>query len=162
MPYHSSLEVANEFIRRSIAEGHPITQMHVQKYVYLAHGWTLALTNSPLVDDRFEAWDYGPVERRLYDALSMCGARPIRRPLRYGDDTPFPSDDGEEAAADLSDAERRIIDDVWQQYKEFEAFQLSALTHENGTPWHQVYEKGKNRAIPNDKIADYFSEIAAR
>jgi uncharacterized phage-associated protein len=162
MPYHSSLEIANEFIRRAITDGRPITQMHIQKYVYLAHGWTLALTGSALINERFEAWDYGPVERRLYDALRGYGAQPIKRPIKYGDDTPFRSDDGGEAAADLSDDERKILDKIWNEYKDFEAFQLSALTHEIGTPWRGIYKKGQNLIIDNVKIGDYFQDLAAR
>ena len=61
--------------------------MHLQKLVYLAHGWTLAVTGDPLVEDRFEAWDYGPVIRKLYDALRSFGSGPITRLIEAGDDT---------------------------------------------------------------------------
>ena len=60
---HSSLAIANEFIRRSLAAPEiELTQMKLQKLVYFAHGWNLVASDGdPLVEDEVQAWDYGPV-----------------------------------------------------------------------------------------------------
>ena len=153
---HSSLAIANEFIRR--AEGaRPLTHMQVQKLVYLAHGWNLAAYDNGLIEDDIEAWEFGPVIRRLYDALRIYGRGPIARLLRWGDDTPFKSDDCEEAFAQLTPEEIGIIDLVWEKYGEFPAFKLSALTHEEGTPWSNAFTQGRNKVIEDASIRDYFA-----
>ena len=152
---HSSLAIANEFIRR--AEGkRPLTHMQVQKLVYLAHGWALGALGQPLIDDDVEAWDFGPVVRKLYDALRAYGRGPITRAIHWGDDTPFRSDDGEEAFEQLSEEEQTVVDLVWEKYGGFPAFKLSALTHEPDTPWSGAYAWGRDGAIRNDAIREYF------
>jgi uncharacterized phage-associated protein len=157
---HSSLAIANEFIRR--AEGRPLTHMQVQKLVYLAHGWSLGALGQPLIDDDVEAWAFGPVVRKLYDALRDYGRGPITRPIRWGDDTPFLSDDGEEAVEPLSDDEQTVIDVIWEKYGHFPAFKLSAMTHEPDTPWFNAYEPGRNGAISDEAIREYFHERFAQ
>jgi uncharacterized phage-associated protein len=153
---HSSLAIANEFIER--AKGtRSLTHMQVQKLVYLAHGWNLAAYEQSLIEDDIEAWEFGPVIRRLYDALRIYGRGPITKLLRWGDDTPFKSDDYEEAFAQLTPEEIDIIDLIWEKYGSFPAFKLSALTHENGTPWFSAFSQGRNKVINNDAIRDYFA-----
>lgn len=157
-PY-SSLAVANEFIRRSIDDERPITQMKAQKLVYLAHGWSLAGLNEPLVEDQFQAWEFGPVIPNLYAALRRYGRAPIREPLRWGADTPFNFDDDGEAFEEMTPNEQAVVDFVWETYGEYPAFQLSALTHQPGTPWSNAFEHGRNRPIDNDAIQTHFQEL---
>lgn len=160
---HSVLAIANEFLRRARAGQPPrgLTNMQLQKLIYLAHGWNLAVTGEELISDRFEAWQFGPVVRKLYDAIKHYGDRPVSRYIRWGDDTPFPYDDErEEAFEDLLPVERDVIDRVWHEYSGFEAFQLSALTHADGTPWTRAYVRGENRPIANNSIHEEFVRLA--
>jgi len=155
---HSSLAIANEFIRR--AEGaRPLTHMQLQKLVYLAHGWSLGAFDAPLIEDDIEAWDFGPVIRRLYDALRRYGRDKVTKRLRWGDDTLFRFDNGEEAIDELTDNERAVIDLVWNKYGHFPAFKLSALTHQDDTPWSETFRFGRNSVIKNEKIARHFKQL---
>lgn len=156
MPNHSPLAIANEFIRRSNGT---LTQMQLQKLVYLGHGWSLAGLGAPLIDDLFQAWEFGPVAPPLYSALRQFGSRPVMRQLQWGEDTPFPDDDGDIAIEELDGEEQSVIDNVWRVYGSYPAFQLSALTHVDGSPWEQVYERGRNRVIDNERIANYFRQL---
>jgi uncharacterized phage-associated protein len=158
---HSSLAIANEFLRRAQDEGVLLTNMHVQKLVYIAHGWNLAVCNEPLIDEPFLAWDYGPVAHSLYQALRRYGSGSVPRLLRRGDDTPsFGDDDGEAVSATLSVDETRVIKQIWDEFKGYKAFQLSELTHKSDSPWSKSFKKGKNTPIPNLSIQDYFSVLA--
>jgi uncharacterized phage-associated protein len=159
---HSPLAIANEFIKRAFAEGRRLTPMQIQKLVYLAHGWNLAVTGETLIEGWFEAWDWGPVNRPLYEALRKFGADPVDRLLYWGEDLPlFGSDnDGPVAIEDLIGEEREVVDRTWKIYGKYEAFQLSALTHESGTPWDMVYEKRRNRQVSNNAIQEYFLRLA--
>lgn len=40
--------------------------MQVIKMAHIAHGYSLAIHNEPLVDEAVEAWKYGPVVPSLY------------------------------------------------------------------------------------------------
>lgn len=162
MPFHSSLAIANEFIDRARRARRPITHMHLQKFVYLAHGWNLAVNSNALIEDPVEAWEFGPVVRRLYDALRSFGSAAIANPIGWGADTDFRSDDRGPARARLLPEESAVIDRVWDVYGGYEAFQLSALTHAPGTPWERTYQRGRNHIIEQHRIQDYFSEIASR
>lgn len=74
-----SPDIANEFIRRGLREGRAFDQMQLQKLVYIAHGWCLAFSGEPLTGDRPEAWDFGPVYRRLANALQRRDTTSYRR-----------------------------------------------------------------------------------
>lgn len=162
-----SAEIANEFIRRAAAEKRALTQMQLQKLVYIAHGWNLAINGEKLTHDDPQAWDYGPVYRDLWEALRTYGRAPVTREILNGEYLPGVLDDetaGTPARARLSEDEQAIIDRVYQSYGRFHAFKLSALTHEPDTPWTQVYGEGGGRfhEITPDQIRQYFLDLAAR
>src|ERR1700738_3701746 len=75
--------VANYFLERAKAEGIPITPMAIQKLVYFAHGWMLAVYGRPLINQRIEAWEYGPVIRDLYQQFKRFGDLPISEPANF-------------------------------------------------------------------------------
>jgi uncharacterized phage-associated protein len=158
MPY-SSLEIANEFLRLAQEEGIQLTQMQLQKLVYLAHGYSLAIEGEPLVEDNVEAWDYGTVFRPLWNALTQYGNAPVPGIIRWGDGSGFIRTGGKEANERLSPAEKAIVGKVWDIYGRYPAFKLSALTHDQNGPWKRHYVKGENRVIPNDSIREYFRNL---
>ena len=69
--------VANDFLDLAGSESCPLSQMQVQKLLYFSHGWHLALRGEPLTVEPFEAWDYGPVVRRLWERLRKYGNKPV-------------------------------------------------------------------------------------
>lgn len=161
---HSSLAIANEFIRRGLSQNGSgaLTQMQVQKLVYLAHAWTLASLEEPLIEDPVEAWKFGPVIRKLYSALSRYGRDKITREICWGEDTPFyRGDDGDVAQEELTPFEESVVDLIWETYGGYPAFKLSALTHEPDSPWSQTYDESSNRIIPESLIKEYFKEKLA-
>jgi uncharacterized phage-associated protein len=134
--------------------------MQAQKLVYLSHGFNLALHDSPLVDDPVEAWEFGPVIRKLYDALKRYGKSHIVRVIYWGDDTPLTVQAHTEALVSLSNTEAAVVQDVWDSYGQVPAFKLSALTHQDDTPWRMMYREGRNTIIPNDLIKKYFQQVS--
>src|SRR5262245_59991994 len=73
--------VSNYFLIRADNEGRPITPMKLQKLMYFAHGWHLALDTSgdSLIAEDAQAWDYGPVFPHTYYEFKDFGNRPIDR-----------------------------------------------------------------------------------
>ena len=158
--------IANEFIRRARADGRALTQRHLQKLVYIAHGWNLAVNGKPLTVDTPKAGDFGPVYTELWGALRDYGGEPVLREIRNSDFTFgfFDQDPQGHAVARLDAEEVAVIDRVYRVYGKFQAFQLSALTHHPGTPWTRVYGGGEGRSqdIPADMIRSYFVDLAAK
>ena len=64
-----SLAVANWFLEKAWRNNHNITAMSLQKLVYFAHCWQLALYNEPLTNEFPQAWSWGPVFRDIYMML---------------------------------------------------------------------------------------------
>lgn len=161
-----SPEIANEFIKLARDDGTAFTQMQLQKLVYIANGWNLAISGQSLTDDEPQAWEYGPVYRELNDALRRYGREKVTQEIRNAEFQPgyFMDDPGAVAVARLSLDEAEVIKRVYRNYGQFHAYQLSALTHKTGTPWEQIYKEGqgRNQFIPSTMIRDHFVGLANR
>jgi uncharacterized phage-associated protein len=70
-------EVADWFIRFAHEVGDPITNLRLQKLMYYAQAWYLALNGEQLIPDTFEAWAHGPVIPSLYERFSAYRWNPI-------------------------------------------------------------------------------------
>ena len=150
--------IANQFFPLAQRAGNPLTNMRIQKLVFIAHGWSLAINDQPLTIDDPEAWDYGPVYRDLYKSLRDYGSNYITRPILYSDYLQFA--DNNEAVAPVTQQEQQLITAVWENYGHFRAFQLSALTHVEGSPWSRAYAEGQNTVIGRQGIREFFLRVA--
>lgn len=159
----TSLDVANEFIRLAKESGRELTQMQLQKLVYIAHGWRLALMDQGLTIDKPQAWDFGPVYPELYEQLKRYGRGPVTAYVRRLEESIsywFSGKKDNLPVSSLNDEDRQLIATVFEIYGSYPAYQLSALTHEDDTPWSQVYERNRNRHIPDDIIEAHFKKLA--
>ncbi len=154
--------IANEFFWLAEQGAEPLTQMQVQKLVYFAHGWNLAITGEPLINERVEAWEYGPVVKSLYKDLREYGSGPIGRPLVEPDWESLNSlitptiDDGPDP--DTNDFTKALVQKIWDTYGRFKAFQLSEMTHVPDSPWSEARNTGM-QFIPDDRIRKYFESL---
>jgi uncharacterized phage-associated protein len=69
--------VTNFFLDRAEARGAKLTIMTLLKVLYFAHAWYLAKEGKPLIAQPFEAWEYGPVNRVVYDQFKTLGKKHI-------------------------------------------------------------------------------------
>jgi uncharacterized phage-associated protein len=156
--------IANVFLAIAETEGKRLTPLQLIKLVYIAHGWYLALTSKPLIRETPEAWKYGPVVPSLYQEFKRFGNSPVtRRAGEFGFNVPPPElpEDGEDGGL------HRFLQKIWKVYGKYTGAQLSTLTHQEGTPWHEVWyhRGGKDRPaeeIPNDLIRQHYQELKAR
>lgn len=70
-------EVADWFIRFAYEVGDPITNLRLQKLMYYAQAWYLALNGERLIPDRFEAWVHGPVCPPVWERFAGYRWNPI-------------------------------------------------------------------------------------
>jgi len=165
-PFNSKA-VANFLLDLARAQGEQLTPMKLQKLVYYAHGWCLALTGKPLINEVVQAWSFGPVVRSLYEEFREFGANPITRPameavyldesnVKYG----CPSlDDKKGPDVDFA---KSLLKRIWEVYGRYSGVQLSNMTHAPGTAWNRVYKLyneniPKNATIPDDWIREEFT-----
>jgi uncharacterized phage-associated protein len=161
---HRSVAIANEFLRRAGDGG--LTQMQLQKLVYFAHGWSLALRNQPLTSDELQAWNYGPVYPDLYDHTKYFGKGPITRQITPDDDEAVRfftrSGRADPYKATLTADEKSLLDAVWSRYGRLSGVRLSALTHQPGTPWFETFKLGRNTRFDDTIIKTHYDELAAQ
>ena len=162
----SALEVANEFLSLPEAQGR-LTQMKLQKLAFIADGWNWVINENDLVDESAEAWNYGPVFKALYDHTKFFGSSPIPRGrLITPDDSEVmrffggKSKKSSPYRAELSPAQKSVIQHVWSRYGGLSAIELSQLTHRPGTPWFNAFSRGKNSVISLNDIKKHYQELA--
>jgi uncharacterized phage-associated protein len=163
--------IANFFLHEAENHGASLTQMKLQKLVYFAHGWHLGITNDPLLNEQVQAWSFGPVIRSLYKEFSEFGADKITRrafSVRQNPGQRLNSLDNWQAYIPSIDDEaedhefvERLLKRIWEVYGDYTAFQLSNMTHADGTPWDRL-SKSFNGNIPkyatilDEWIREYF------
>jgi uncharacterized phage-associated protein len=155
--------VANYFLDLAKTGGRTIDPMGIQKFVYFAHGWNLALNDRPLIAQRIEAWDYGPVIRDLYYEFKRFGNGPITQPameLNVEPGTTRVRFTKSELTSAVPKETLSLLDRVWEVYRPFTSIQLSNLTHTPGSPWSRARESGQE-VIDDGVIRDYFRSPAA-
>ena len=168
-PPYDAKAVANYFLELAGRDGRTLDPMKIQKLVYLAHGWHLALTGKPLVTERIEAWQYGPVIRSLYAAFQDAGSGPIKAPAREaqfadGKVVFVVSPRIQDLQDPANEETRKILDEIWKVYGGFTAVQLSNLTHEQGSPWEITWSRSKDKEglVIDDKLVQEYFENQAR
>ena len=155
MTQSNTLAIANFFIRKSLKEKKPITQIKLQKLIYFAHGFYLALKEKPLVGEKIEAWQYGPVIPSVYHRFKKWGSRNIRKVLVDKEANPI-----------INEEDIEFLDLVWHKFSTLSAAQLVKISHEKDGPWNKAIEKSKslvgfvvpNIVINNIEIYMYFKE----
>ena len=125
------------------------TPMHVLKIVYVCHGWMLAVDDEALITEPVEAWTYGPVVPTVYHRYKRYGAQSI-------------FEDVDDRSGELGESAQALMGVIEEAYRPYTAAQLSALTHQPGTPWDVTRRRhGIGAVIPNELIQEHFSELLA-
>lgn len=150
---HDSRAVANEILKIGREKNVSMSMMKLIKLVYFAHAWLLGVIGKPLCSDPVEAWPYGPVFRDLYFDLPYKGSQVVDKLIEM----PF----GGVYTGEFSTDEKSVMSRVVDVYGNLDAFQLSDITHQSGTPWYQTKErKGNFSKIDNSIIKEYYESKA--
>lgn len=164
MQPYSPKAVANAIL--AIAEqagSRDITPMKLQKLIYYAHAWSLALLNTPLINQEIQAWTYGPVIEDIYHAFKNFGNTQITgRATELG----FANGQLSFIAPEIEASDTQaisLINEIWRIYGSLSPIQLSNMTHTPDSPWYEVASKYSfnlpmNVPIPNELIQAKFRE----
>ncbi|MEW6640188.1 MAG: type II toxin-antitoxin system antitoxin SocA domain-containing protein [Pseudomonadota bacterium] len=114
-----------------------ITNLRINKLLYFIQVSALRQLPDGLIRNHFEAWQFGPVIRPVFDAFKVHKEGPITAPAEYldyasGKRIPVPFED-------IREEHRKIISDEFLNYSHFTTGQLVSLSHEPNGPWDIVY-----------------------
>lgn len=138
---YSALAVANAFIKRAQEGKIPeLTPMKLQKLLFYVQSWYFKYKGFPLFDDTFCRWSHGPVIPSIYHEFKGYGAAEIKSPgttmvSRSTQQNPFAYElVVPEINWNDSDA-IAYIDEAIRAYGQYSGWQLSQMTHQQGTAW---------------------------
>jgi uncharacterized phage-associated protein len=144
-------QAADFFIRQADNEaGDVMTHLKLQKLLYYAQGWHLALHGEPLFEARIEAWAHGPVCPDVWERFKHKGWEPITASDASSVD-------------ELDSNDRDFLNEVWEVYGQFSAKRLEEMTHDEA-PYVEArgdlreYEKSSEE-ITREAMKAYFSGL---
>ena len=128
-----------------------LSNLELQKMIYICHMFYFGQQNEPLVSGDFEAWDYGPVHPSLYHHLKRYGAKPI-------DKSAF------EAVEDLCESNHKgqieILNYLLKSFPPGSGPKLVAITHWDNGAWAKHYRpREKNIVLPIADILEEYKEL---
>ncbi|HEY2839781.1 MAG TPA: type II toxin-antitoxin system antitoxin SocA domain-containing protein [Pirellulales bacterium] len=137
--------VAERIIDLCNRYGDVVTNLRLQKLLYYAQAWYLAIYGAPLFQEEFEAWPNGPMQPLVFGKYRHFGSRPIDAPA---------------GVARLPKQEEKHIADLLQSYGRLSGFEIEQLSREE-TPWRESRlglsdEEPSNRVILKNAIKRYY------
>jgi uncharacterized phage-associated protein len=138
-------DVADYFIRLANETGSFISNLKLQKLVYYAQAWHLAIYDIPLFESDFEAWVHGPVIPALYQEYRPFGWKPI---LKDVEKPRFPQD------------VQNFLAEVSEVYFGCDAYELERMTHQED-PWVKArgglpMDVPSNEVISKESMREYY------
>ena len=140
-------DVADYFVWLANDTGDYISSnLKLQKLVYYAQAWFLAIHNKALFEEDFQAWVHGPVIPELYQEYKSFGWQPIK------DETADP--------AQLADEILAFLDEVAEEYFGCTAYELEQMTHIED-PWQRARgnlppDAPSHKVIQKDWMQEYY------
>lgn len=128
-------------IDNDVYEG--ITNLKLQKIVFLAQAAYLAVKGRSLFDDEIQAWQYGPVIPSLYNTYKRFNRNPIDKPS---------------SSKRVDNKTASFLADVWGIFGKYSAAQLVSYTHSH-LPWKQAFNKGNGTAITKKAIKNFYKNV---
>jgi len=137
--------VANFFIYLANETGSFVSNLKLQKLVYYAQAWYLALYDDSLFPEDFQAWVHGPVIPALYAKYKSYQWRPISEEV----EKPVFNQNVEE-----------FLNEVAEAYFSSDAYELERMTHIED-PWLQArgclpMDAACNTTISKKSMKEYY------
>ena len=130
------------------------THLEIQKLLYLSHMFHLQNENGrALIENSFEAWEWGPVHPDLYYQLRTAGADPISKT--------FLSWKNEQSLEENS-SEVKWLNYIAGCFPPGSGAKLLEITHNDQSAWKQYYKRMMNIRIPSSAILkEYRDQVDA-
>ncbi len=137
---YQALDIAKYLIHcANLEEDDLITNLKLQKLLYYAQGFHLALFDSPLFSSAIYAWQYGPVVPEVYHEYKQYSCNSLPDSLNFNPEI-------------IESEDRELIDEVYSVYGKYTGTVLANLTHQE-TPWKNTEI---NSIISHQLMKEYF------
>ncbi len=137
MPVQPNI-IADYLILESRERGELLTNLKLQKLLYYAQAWHLALKGEALFEEDFQAWVHGPVLLSQYHRFKEYKWMPIQ---------------DEVAAPEVSDALKSFLDEIIGVFGVESAVALEIMTHRE-RPWIEA----RGDLPPHEPCNSYISK----
>ncbi len=139
----SAQDIADYFLSNIDEEsGDNVSNLKLQKLLYYAQGFHLALFGKPLFEEAILAWQHGPVVPEIYHRFKHYAANALPPPEKF---------DRSKYAPAISE----LLDEILSVYGQYSALKLRSMTHEE-PPWSQT---AINHRIPDHAMRDFFKTL---
>jgi len=126
-----------------------LTPLKLQKILYYAQGYFLAINDDELFPDDFQAWAHGPVNVDIYEKYKDYSYQNI----------PEPENEIKDFSPELVD----FLNDIWATFGIYDGKYLEEQTHKED-PWiiaRNGLEPGArcNKIITKKSMQEYFKKV---
>lgn len=137
-----SLELAKYILGKSTKD---LSNLELQKTLYFTEIEYIKKFDKHLIDDDFEAWQYGPVAKDVYWEYRNYGANSINKPQ-----------DKEIRAISnkLNNEEQEIINKTIEDCNKQTYWNLVEKSHKEGGAWKRSYKENEKRIIDKASIKE--------
>lgn len=143
---NSVFDVAKYFlILQDTDAGDSITNLKLQKLVYYAQGFHLALYDKPLFKEKIMKWEHGPVVAELYTRYSSFGSKALPIPKKFSFEV-------------IAEETREFLDEIYRVLGQFSAWKLRNMTHDE-LPWKSAK---RNQEISHPTLKKYFKTLSKK
>ena len=138
----SAKDVADYFISKASLLDDDITNLKLQKLLYYAQGFHLALYGTPLFKEKIEAWIHGPVCPAVYHQYKDFGSNNIITSLIQKNFNEI-----------FTNEQLEFLDEIYEVFGQYSAWKLRDMTHQE-LPW--INHKDNAEEIPINEMKEYF------
>lgn len=133
--------IARYIVRESYRHGVPVTNLQLQKMMYILQISYCKTFQRLLFDDEFEAWEYGPVLPSVFEEFEKFGGTSIQKDYEDSEfDRIYPFD-------------KRAIDVVMVVMAcKLSPHAMASITNKEGGAWDVTYMEGEKRTIRNGLV----------
>ena len=147
---YSAVDIAGYFLKNFKCR--EMTYFKLNKLVYLSFGWSIPYLYAYLFKEPVIAGKRGPIIESVYKHFNVSG------------DKRFETIDLskiklEEFKDDFKPMEKKIFDNVYNEYGKLKDDELSKITHEEGTPWNQFYNEDNKSVIDKESIFYHYFQL---
>lgn len=151
---YKASEIANWFLAAIDRDaGDAITHLKLQKLVYYAQAWSLAIPerDKPLFDEEIQAWAHGPVAESVFHEFKGSSWEALPAP---------------EIAPEIDEDDEEFLHEILAVFGEYSGKQLERMTHSED-PWKAARgdlppEARSNTVIDKKLMMEFYRDLYER